>query len=263
MKQAINFNDLKQAFAPKTEPAMVTPINKSTAAISQYTDFNEELAAENSRLQSQHSDLQQQLQTLEQTHQASITQLRYLAQENLKLETDMQNIHQDKMRLVRSLAEKQVTVESLKRELNELKSTNTDIQTKLSHSKRDIQKQSQKTDKYSNENKTLMAIMKQMSAELAELKKQNTAPVKLRHAWLELISNVNAGMARLRAKQWPILEKKQPLQWQSVHKALPKTRTTVTVRNGGLVDMAVYYPQTKTFKTVQQTFEVLEWAPTK
>ncbi len=264
MTQAINFEDLKQAFAPVNDSAVVTPIYKGAAHMSASRELNESIVAEKNMLADQKEQLRSQLQAMEQTYKAALKQVGYLTQEAMKLEQDVVNIHEDKMRLVRSLTHKQHEVEKLKRELNIANSQTNEYKTKLVHSKRDLQKQIEKNNERAKENRAQLTIMKQLTAELTELKQQKTvlfiARKKLTDFFQSATKTLRQQIVRLLPKDKFNFGKQKPLKWQHVSNHLPTKQCTVFVRNGYESDMAVYYPRTKIFKTVNANFNVLEWA---
>ena len=110
----------------------------------------------------------------------------------------------------------------------------------------------------------LVSTEKAMIDIQAELKKQQALVYVLRTNVANLLNKTRSTVKTL-IQQWlPKTSRthtlKKPLVWIHVSKQLPTKQCTVFVRNGYESDMAVYYPATKRFKTINPNFNVFEWA---
>jgi chromosome segregation ATPase len=260
MTQAIEFDDLITAFAP--ERAIVTPIHRQP--VQQTSATEPKVAAETETLSAHNrSDLEEQFTEMEAAYKKSLSQVSGLMLENMKLEKELSSIHESKMRMIRSLKRKQEELEDAQRQYNSAVQETKAVAAKLQHSKVDLTKATAKNQQLAKENQSQLTVMKQMSREIAELKKQHSLSGVAKTKLIALINRVKATLIQRLVdltSKIPTQSTEPKLQWHHVSKALPKKQCVVFVRNGYESDMAMYYPNTRRFKCANSNFAVLEWA---
>jgi chromosome segregation ATPase len=185
--------------------------------------------------------------------------------EKMEFDGSFQKLHDDKMRLVRTIQNKQHEVEVLKKSVHELESSNQKLKSSLSNSKHNNNKLNDKLSSQAKEIKSLRSMMKRMSAEMAELRVTKSLKHKVAEQWEHIVDVTIAYASEIKE----IVESKLPqrkaklptIQWASVYDSLPSKQVMVYVRNDNESDVAVFNPQTRKFKCAHKPIQILEWAP--
>lgn len=268
MTQAINFDDLKTAFAPVNTSAKLTRISGEAFRISD--DQKAKIKAlndENQRLTDQVKAQQERLESLDTDYKKALRHVSLLLQEKENHENDFQKLHEDKMRSVRLINSKNQESESHYRNLVKAQQRERQMEIKLSHAKADVKKQIEKqqalvkvVEKLKTKTVHLEGVIAEMKVEKSLKHRIQEKVSALHELSLELLSGVAMKFAnRLKKKQ---SEETQVIKWTSTKKALPKRACNVFVRNGYQADIASFDPRTKRFKLLnKEKMDVQEWAP--
>jgi len=266
MTQAINFDNLKSAFAPVTESAIISQLNdQSVEPIALYKgDSSSKLEQENRHLSDQILAMGEKFESIEQAYQKSLRHINALMQEKSGSDDTLQNLHNDKIRLHRVLNEKQTDIENLKKTINKSELNELKIRTTLTHSKRDQKKLESKNEALTSEIQSLMRLVKSMRIEVANLKQQRTVTFIMKTRFIELLCHAKETIKEFSRKisiskrnnnvETPVIE------WTPAIQKLPTTQCMVFVRNGSEADIAVFEPKTRRFKCANKTIKVIEWA---
>lgn len=265
MTQAINFNELRDAFAPvRRSDAVVDLSGKKIPAVHR-AEPDQDLLRENQRLKDILATTNEELETVESAYQKTLRHVNSMMHEKMEFDGSFQKLHDDKMRLVRTIQNKQHDVEVLKKSVHDLESSNQKLKTALINSKHSNNKLNEKITSQANEIKSLMSMMKRMTAEMAELKETKSFKHKVIEQWEHVFDISVAYAAELKdkiANMLPSKKAKLPtIQWASVYHSLPSKQVMVYVRNDTESDVAVFNPTTRRFKCAHKPIQILEWAP--
>jgi hypothetical protein len=261
MTQAINFNELKNAFAPVVPTADVHGFNGKKVREESSTTVDRTSIKKNQQLMDQVATLKEQQESLELAYNKSLRHVNTMMQEKMDSDSDFQRLHEDKIRMVRAINVKQHDIEDLRKTINSHESTNRALKIKMSHSKHSVAKLTEKNAEQAAEMKSMMSLMRRMSNEIEELKQSNTIAFKLKEKARALIQFVETYLGDLKARFFPKKLKLRQVEWTAVSKRLPDVQGMVFVRNDVESDLAVFNPQTRKFKCANKAIKINEWAP--
>lgn len=270
MTQLIDFEELKNAFATQNSATVNRlngePLNVSTNSRNDDQRLKE-LNDENRTLLSQQKQLETQLDTLDSAYQKSLRQLNALNQDQKDTDSDFQRLHEDKIRLVRSLNSKQNEIEGFKKQINQLESVERALRIKFSHSKHGIKKLQSQAEQQQAAIKNKDLHILQLKQEIEQLKQAKSLKSIANELWkvyssqaLELAEQYWQEFNDWRAKR---KGGNTEIRWVPVATSLPKQQCMVYVRNGQQSDVALFNPSTKKFKCANNPFQVIEWALAK
>jgi DNA repair exonuclease SbcCD ATPase subunit len=268
MTQAINFDDLKTAFAPVKTSAKLTRISGDAFRASDDQKAKiKALKEENLQLSDQLKAHQERFETLDTDYKKALRHVSLLMQEKETHENDFQKLHEDKMRSVRMISNKNQESEEHYRKLVKAQQRERQMEIKLSHAKVDVKKQIEKQQQLAKIVEDLKAKNAQLEGVIEAMKVDKSLKNRLQEKFntlyefsLELMSGMAIKLAnRLKKKDET---EAQVIKWTSTKTALPKRACNVFVRNGYQADIASFDPRTRRFKLVnKEKMDVQEWAP--
>lgn len=266
MTQLIDFETLKNAFANK-DTATVTSFDGASIQTPK-SDANaqriEELDAKNNQLSKLAKQQKEQLGSIEAAYQRALRQLNALNQDQKDVDTDLQRLHEDKIRLVRSLKIKQNETIVVKKEINQLQSVERALRIKLSHSKHSIKKLQQNTEQQQAAIKNKDQHILQLKREIEQLKQTKS----LKNIIKEHYQVYSEQALELAEHYWQQIKDrknkqkidKENIRWTAVTANLPKKQCMVYVRNSQHSDVAIFNPCTGKFKCANTQLKVKQWA---
>jgi chromosome segregation ATPase len=265
MTQAINFNELRDAFAPTRRTDAVVDLYGNKVSTAHRSESDQDLLKENQRLKDILATTNEQLESVESAYQKTLRHVNSMMHEKMEFDGSFQKLHDDKMRLVRTIQNKQHEVEVLKKSVHELESSNQKLKSSLSNSKHSNNKLNDKLSSQAKEIKSLRSMMKRMSAEMVELRVTKSLKHKVAEQWEHIVDVTMAYAAELKDKVENLRPRKKTklptIQWASVNHSLPSNQVMVYVRNDTESDVAVFNPTTRRFKCAHKPIKILEWAP--
>lgn len=266
MTEALDFNDLKNAFARKAKSAAVRSLSQPMSHSTHSTLELElaELSAELRRTRADLAESHQKLAFSESEHKKALQFIRTLTEEKLASDTAFARFHEDKMRLHRTLNKKASELETLSKRINQDDLQMRSLKQKLAHIQNDLKKLQKKNATSAEKMAELQAINAVLKLENQQLKKMRT-PLQMIKKWvLEQGGVLKTKSTKLvRSLTRRKRTETTALTWIPTKNALPKRQCLVFVRNEKESDIAVYYPQTKAFKCAKKQFRVTEWAFSK
>lgn len=264
MTEAIDFNQLKSAFTRNARHEAVRSLSPQQLSQPLSTTLQLELAEVSAvlrRTKIELTDTQQKLAISINEHEKSLRYVRTLSEEKIISDTVFARFHEDKMRMHRTLRKKTAEIEQLKKQINANDILQKRMKTKITQIKENLVTTTESHRATTDQLATISAFNDKLMSENNQLKKQQQPAYILKH-WA--IEKAKTTFAYIGAKAKNRLKKSKTettaLTWVPAKKALPKRQCLVFVRNESESDIAIFYPQTRSFKCAKKNIRVTEWA---
>lgn len=265
MTQAINFDELINAFAPEQREASVTSIqrtperkNTQDADESKVTlQLKDELLA----LKDSHGALKDE-------HKKALRHLNLLLQDKERQETEIKALHENKLQHIRQTRHKNDALAKASSELNSIQQLNRQLEIKLGHKKVDLKKSTLKNQALSKENDTLKNEIIELKTEILAIQKAHSMPEmtksKLRQLLISLLETLSEKLSAFSKNLNRSENTADADVWYPIKQKKPAKNGTYLVRNGYRTELGYFNKKAKSFYVMSDPdFVIIEWSETR